>query len=237
MDKAISHFRSAVTTLTRLNPNPYDGEAFYGLGLALRHGGQLAEAEEAFAKAAWSKAWRGPAEFARAQLAAQCGGYEEAITLLGTVIAADPDQLTARGLRAAIWRRLGDVGACSADVAMVLAADPLDAIALHLRLLMDGRRNGHLPGGAQTALDVAHDYAAAGLLEEGIDVLRRQLSPGGAAAAAHPMLRYTLAWLLHQAGDPGFTEELKLATEMPPDYCFPSRLEEIAVLEAAMRCV
>jgi tetratricopeptide (TPR) repeat protein len=50
------------------------------------------------------------------------------------------------------------------------------------------------------------------------------------------LVTYTLAWLCQRAG---FSEVaagyLKAAPRMAPDYCFPSRLEEIAILEAAMR--
>ena len=104
---AVSHFETAIATLTQLNPNPYDGESLYGLGLSLRYLNRPDEADRALAKAAWSGAWRGAADFARAQLAAQKGELETAITLLDGVIGDDHDQLSARSLRAAIWRRLG----------------------------------------------------------------------------------------------------------------------------------
>jgi len=55
------HLRRAIARLTRRNPNPDDGEAFYQLGLCLRLQGRLAEAEDAFAKATWDRAWQGPA--------------------------------------------------------------------------------------------------------------------------------------------------------------------------------
>ena len=242
---AIDCFSAAIATLTRLNPNPYDGEPFYGLGLALRAAGRSDEADEALSKAAWSGVWRGPAQFARAQLAARRGSLGVALELLDGAVDADRDQTAARSLRAAIRRRLGCRAGAVEDIRAVLAVDPLDAMALDQRrwLAIDDERlspsdgggsevpagpavDDALPGGAQTALDVAHDYAAAGLLEEAIDVLRRNLTAG--SAVPHPMVGYTLA------GDPGAVAELSRAEEMPPDYCFPARLEEIDVLESAM---
>ena len=244
---AVGHFETAIATLTQLNPNPYDGEPLYGLGLALRCTNRLEEADCALAKAAWSDAWRGPATFARAQLAARRGQLQEAIDLLDLVVDSNHDQLAARSLRAAIWRNLGRPAEARADIRAVLAADPLEAIALdqRRRIAAEGEWpddshvsagppvDGPLPGGVQTALDVAHDYAAAGLLSEAIDVLRQQL-PVGPAGPVHPMIRYTLGWLESRADNPGAAEVFRQAAEMPPDYCFPARLEEIEILKTAM---
>ena len=244
-EAAARHFRIAVATLSARNPNPYDGEPLYGLGLSLRYAGRLDEADEAFGKAAWNYAWRGPAEYARAQLAARRGAFAEAIALLDRVSAADGDQLAARTLRAALWRRLGEAGRAAGEIDAVLAADPLDAWAREERRLLaespgspligvaaDGSEPGGPPAGeVQTALDVAHDYAAAGLLTEAIGVLSRQLPTAG---PVHPLVRYTLAWLLGRAGDSGSDEEFRRAAALPCGCCFPARLEEIEILQVAM---
>ena len=235
----------AVATLTRLNPNPRNGEPLYGLGLALRHANRLDEADEVLARAAWSEGWRGPAQFARAQLAASQGQTEAALGLLSRVVDANPDQFAARSLRATLSRRMGRPAAAWADIRGVLAVDPLDAIALDQRRRLEAEGwagdgavpvgplvDRPLPGGVQTALDVAHDYAAAGLLDEAVDVLRRLLPVDG-SGEVHPMVRYTLAWLLQREANAEATAEFSRAAEMPPDYCFPARLAEIDVLEAA----
>lgn len=252
VEAAIGRFRAAVATLTRLNPNPYDSEAFYGLGLALRWAGQAEEADEALAKAAWSAAWVGPANFARAQVAASDGKLEAAVELLDRVLAIDAQQTTARGLRAAILRRLDARSEAATQVAVVLRADPLDALSLNeRRLLSDAGTmcettaavglpsvDAPLPGGCQTALDVALDYAATGLVQEAIEVLRRLPWERSATdpMATTPMVFYTIAWLLDQAGDPENAElERERAARMSADYCFPSRLQEIFILEAAMK--
>ena len=49
--KAESYLRQAVKTLTEKNPNPYDGEPLYNLGLSLKYQDKLAEAYDYFYKA------------------------------------------------------------------------------------------------------------------------------------------------------------------------------------------
>ena len=51
-----------------------------------------------------------------------------------------------------------------------------------------------------------------------------------------PLVHYTLGWLHEKLGDARrAAEEFRQAAKQSPDYCFPARLEEIAVLESAIR--
>ena len=67
-DAAEKHLRLAIERLTALNPNPYDGEAFYNLGLTLDFEGREQDAYDSFYKATWNAAWRGPAYHAIAEI-------------------------------------------------------------------------------------------------------------------------------------------------------------------------
>ena len=104
----------------------------------------------------------------------------------------------------------------------------------------------------QTRLDIAHDLARAGLYAEAIEVVAAPLAISGALAdqqvgptvedlptqnwGARPMAVYTLGWLYERSGDKDSALKFyKKAAMESPDYCFPSRLEEIAILESAMR--
>jgi tetratricopeptide (TPR) repeat protein len=68
--KAEPFLRAAITTQTRHNPNPQDGEPHYHLGVCLRYLGRAKEASAAFCKAAWDAAWQDGAFFQLAQLTA-----------------------------------------------------------------------------------------------------------------------------------------------------------------------
>lgn len=55
---AVEHLQRAVQRLTSLNPNPYDGEALYTLGITLRMLGRDDEAYSVLYKATWNYAWQ-----------------------------------------------------------------------------------------------------------------------------------------------------------------------------------
>lgn len=52
--EAEKYFRKAIERMTWKNPNPYDSEAFYDLGLALFYQERFDDAFDAFYKASWS---------------------------------------------------------------------------------------------------------------------------------------------------------------------------------------
>jgi tetratricopeptide (TPR) repeat protein len=119
-----------------------------------------------------------------------------------------------------------------AVLAETLAFDPLDGWSRHLA--------GHTDlGDAQSRLDLAHDLARAGFFEQAIKIL--EASPDAASDlpdqswGAAPLVAYTRGWLQLQAGDQSAAlSNFRRAATLSADYCFPARLEEIAILEAAM---
>jgi tetratricopeptide (TPR) repeat protein len=88
---------------------------------------------------------------------------------------------------------------------------------------------------AENSLEVAADYSGCGFYEEAIDVISRLVN-GDKKAASYPLLHYSLAYfsdkLLKQAET---REHLFRAAKLPPDYCFPFRLESIPILRWAAR--
>jgi tetratricopeptide (TPR) repeat protein len=111
--------------------------------------------------------------------------------------------------------------------------DPLDWWARHLE--------GEAPRcDLQALLDLAHDYARAGFHIEAIGLLAgASFSKGDLpdqSWGALPLVHYTLGWLEQQRGRaPAALRHFKQAAVLSPDYCFPARLEEIAILESAIR--
>ena len=90
---------------------------------------------------------------------------------------------------------------------------------------------GHDP---QNCLDLAFDYANAGLWSEAAGCIERFLVDTN-EKDQNPMLFYARGYFAAIQGDVVTASSwYKKASEASPDYCFPSRLDEMIVLEAAL---
>src|SRR3984893_15895139 len=105
--KAEKFFRQAMQTLTLRNSNPWEGEAFYNLGLTLRYLSRDEEAYAAFYKAAWNSAWRSAAYLALAELDAKSGDWNASIEHLEASLRTNTENLNARNLSVVVLRKLG----------------------------------------------------------------------------------------------------------------------------------
>ena len=230
--EAESHFRKAIERLTRRNPNPYDGEAYYNLGLCLRFLGRPDEAYDTFYKATWNQAWQSAGYHALAELDCKKSDWQSALDHLNRSLRFNTDNTRARNLKTIVLQKLGRGDESGDLLRETLALDPLDWWARQLA--------GHkLKCDLQVALDLAHEYAGINFFGKAIAVLQHASANKGdlpdQSWGASPLVQYTLGGLHEALGD-GKTalKHFKQASALPPDYCFPSRLEQIAVLKAAM---
>ena len=230
LEESEAWLRLALDRLTARNPNPYDGEPSYRLGLVLRRLGRPEEAYDAFAKAAWNAAWRAPAYLAMAEVRAGDGRWAEVLELTEQSLRRDADLLAARDLRALALRRLGRTGEATAQLADTLTLDPLDWWARSLG-------GEELTCDAQTLVDVALQSARVGERDEALRLLaqaavrsRREPRPGAA-----PLAHYHRAQLLDLDGRHDEAEaEREVARGVDPRYCFPGRLDDALALRAAL---
>lgn len=241
---AETHFRRATERLTRRNPNPHDGEPFYSLGLCLgfkfdsnpeaETGDQnFNDAYAAFYKAAWTQVCTGAAYHALAEMDCRRSDWTSALEHLNRSLNCDAENTRARNLKVIVLRKLANVGQAESLLNDTRKLDPLDWWARHL--------NGEpLTCDLQTRLDIAHDYARAGFVAEAIRCLQggrmRRHDLPDQSWGAQPMVHYTLGWLQERRGKTASARaSRKRASSAQPDYCFPSRLEDIAILESALR--
>jgi tetratricopeptide (TPR) repeat protein len=254
------YFRRAIRRLTLRNPNPYDGEPLYNLGLALKMQGRYQEAFDAFYKATWNAAWQDAAYFELARLASRAGRAGEALQLVERALSRNARHHQARHLKIALLRRRGQVQDALDVADAALALDHMEYGARWERGLLDGSPP-HPPaspppalrvsptsgesenpplspvwetglggeGQANTAIELALDYAHAGLFDDAVMLLEQ-------SQGAHPLATYTIGWVHLQAGDTDQALQVfQAAADLSSDYCFPNRLEDVLVLQAAMR--
>jgi tetratricopeptide (TPR) repeat protein len=245
--EAEPYFRKAIASLTRRNPNPYDGEPYYNLGLSLKMQGRFREAFDAFFKAAWNAAWQDSAYFELARLAARFGDDAQALELANNTLRRNWSHHRARHLKIMLLRRLGRTDEALKEIALALELDAMDFGVIWERSLLagspapiKGEREPVLPlslarergsggeGQPNTYIEIALDYMHAGLFDEAIAVLH-------AAPKRDPMALYFLGECHLQKGDrPGALAAFEQAMALPPDYCFPHRIESVPVLQRAM---
>lgn len=241
--KAEKFFRKAIERLTQRNANPADGEAFYHLGLSLRFQNRDDEAYDAFYKACWNQAWMAAGYHALAEIDCCRKNWSAALDHLNRSLRFDTDNLRARNLKVMVLRKLKGDDEAKNLLRETLALDPLDWWARHL--------NGEkLNCDSQTALDIALDFARAGFFVEGVaSLFQGALSDGNKFLASHnnknpaltgqqpvisPMVSYTQCWLVKKSGRLLPLKHWRETASLSPDYCFPSRLEEIEILQTAM---
>ena len=189
-------FRKAIERLTRRNSNPYDGEAYYNLGLCLRHLERDAEAYGSFYKATWNQAWCAASYHALAEMDCSQKKWAAALEHLNRSLRFDTDNLRARNLKVMVLRELGNTGEANALLQSTLQLDPLDGWARHLGGEINGAgRHCDL----QTRLDLAHDLARAGFAAMAVALLKldsaRDTDLPTQSLGALPLVQYTLGWL------------------------------------------
>ena len=224
------YFRAAIARMTHRNPNPYDSEAYYNLGLSLMYQGRDAEAFDSFYKATWTSAQQEMSFYYLAALAGKDGRYDEALEYAGRSLVKNGHNLKARALRARLLAKLGrtDEAVCCLEENLRVDAFDYSSRLLHSALTGEGlgetlRMMGNR---ASSFIECAIDCAEAGFLADAVEILR--LCTDGS-----PMLKYYEAYYTDLSGGdalPLFRE----AAARDSLYCLPNRLEDIAVLRRAM---
>jgi tetratricopeptide (TPR) repeat protein len=239
-----SYFRKAIETSISRNPNPYDSEPYYNLGLTLKYLGRTDEAYQAFYKATWSNAWRDSGFFAVAQVDMTRGNYLMALEHINCSLDNNANNSKAYVIKSGALRKLERYHEAEATANEALRRDHFNitaifelrniysAVGRHAEADTQLERLIKLSRGeAHHFLECAYEYSAAGMYIEAIELL----SVGINAEAVSSMAYYCLAWLLHKAGDDMLSKEwLVKAATADPYLCFPNRLSEIAVLEYAI---
>jgi tetratricopeptide (TPR) repeat protein len=246
--EAEQYFRTAIKRLTHKNPNPYDGEPYYHLGMALMYEGRFDEACAAFYKATWNYAWQSPSYYALASIDGLHGSWSKALEHVERSILTNALNLKARNLKTAVLRRLGRLAEADAVAQETTARDPLDFWSRNECILLARCRGDNAQTAklteelawlmgerVQTHLDIAFDYAAAGFWEEASEFLKRLLTTVAPKDQPYPMVLYSLGYFARKEGNTSKAQDYyERGSAASPDYCFPSRLEEMIVLEDAL---
>jgi tetratricopeptide (TPR) repeat protein len=235
--KAEPYFRAAIQTLTARNPNPYDGEAYYNLGLCLTRMGRYNEAFDAFYKATWNAAWQDTGFLELSRIATRRKSYQQALELIERSLVRNWHGHSARHLKVALLRKTGKIEQARRLIDDTLAIDKFHFGCLFERVLMDAGTEAHqalkklMRQYVHNYLEYALDYSRAGLYDEAAQLLLELVD---SQSAVYPIVYYFLAYFYDQLGQQDQRAiYLKKATEANPDYVFPNRLDELITLQWA----
>jgi len=160
-------------------------------------------------------------------------------------LSGNASHLKARNLKSAILRQMGRNKEALDLARDTIAFDPLDlwsrnelvafSTALHSSDSHDALFRSLLLE-THVCLDIAFDYADAGLWREAIDLLQRHLAALSKQQEPYPMILYSLGYFFEKSGEPHKAQEYyKQAACASTDYCFPARIEEMLVLRSVVQ--
>ena len=229
-EKAEPYLQTAVKVLKKRNPNPYDGEPLFYLGIVKRFRHQWREAYELFWKSTWNKAWADAGYYEAACISMDQERWEDALEELERALISNSHNHQARALKAVTLRKLGRKDEALSWIKESYKIDPFNYVCMFEEYLLT---NDHAPlehmvelmhGSICNYHETALDYAHAGLTDEATQVLQTAIDKD---VEESPLTYYYLAYWNKLSGSNDYLEK---AVTISPDYCFPNRLEDAEIL-------
>lgn len=215
------YFRKAIEKATRSNPNPYDSEPYYNLGVSLLYQNRLSESYDAFYKSAWSNACQEAAFYHLTCISVRNGEYETALDHIENAIIKNSRNYKARNLKSLILRKLGRNDEVISLAKETISLDPMDVIS---RQILGQKPEMRI----DTAIEIALEYKAGGFYGEAVDTLLETKSD-------YPLVHFHLADLYELRGNQEKANYHLEKGESADSYlCFPHRLDDLLVLEKAI---
>ena len=227
-EESIPYFKAAIQKQTWRNPNPYSGEAYFNLGLALELLGRQTEAYDAFFKATWSAETAGASYFHLACICVRQGNPEQALQFADESLLRGWHDMKTRSLKASIMAHMaGKDAAYRRFLEESLAVDPL-----YLSLLYrDGGKTAFeraAGGRIEEYLNAAYEFIEFGFWQDAADLLSD-------CPAESPLKFYAKAYAEGMLGrEDAARADAEKADSMSTDLCFPNKVLEKLILEYAI---
>lgn len=215
------YFKAAIKKQTCLSPNPISGEIYYNLGLCLFYQGKTGKSYDAFYKSTWNAETKGNAYFFMALICSRQNEYETALEFVDNALIYNARNFSALDLKTMLLKAVGGDYKSNADY--TLSLDNLNVAALYL----SGEDITKHIINPNMLIDIALEFATAGFYDDALRLLKIDRS-------CYPMINYYRAYWSFQSGKE-YKSYLEEAFRCDPGCCFPNRLEDISVLEFAMR--
>jgi len=263
-EQAELKLRKAIERISAEYTRPGNTEAYYHLGLALKAQGKFDEAYQVFYRATWDYAFHSAACYQLAELSCRKQDFACALEQIDRSLSTNALNTKALSVKAAVLRKLRKPEQAKQIASDVIAADPLDFLAINELYLAESALGSKtsaekiladlatkMRAEVESYLELAVDYGNCGLWDEAIEVLLRPVKDKANFAGTYPMVYYYLGYFYRQTCPRMFLSRegnaaeassqspsdkyFSLAAKMPSDYCFPFRPESIEVLNSAIK--
>ena len=231
-EKAKPYLQTAVKVLKKRNPNPYDGEPLFYLGLVHKYLGDIEQAYECFWKSTWNKAWADAGYFEAACISMSDERWEDALDELERSLISNSHNHQARAMKAVALRKLERKDEALAWIQESYKIDPFNYVCMVEEHLLTGNREplehmvALMHGNIYNYHETALDYAQARMDDEATLVLQTAIDKG---VEESPLTYYYLAYFNTLSKSIGY---LQKAASISPDYCFPNCLEDAHILSS-----
>ena len=227
-DEAEKRFRAAIERATSINPNPYDCEPYYNLGLALKMQERYDEAYDAFSKSVWDGKMQDKGFYQLACVSAKRNDYKNALAFVDRSLMCGVRNMRARMLKSALLRRSGRTGEAIEFTKQSVKRDPLDFGSRYELFLLTRDFNvlndltTMMRSSLHNYIELSISYAEANLYTDASNVLAL------VAEENKSMLHYYMAYYSNSK------MELEVAEKSRHDCEFPNRLQSIFVFNYAI---
>ena len=218
--------------------NASDPEVSYYLGIAHDGLGQSAEARDAYEAASRMPDFRAAGALKLAELWARDGNLEKAESYLLMAMDASPNDLRAAEEGIVVLRAEQQKEKSQKLAEQWLARFPQSYFLLEQVGKPDLQ---HLANDTERVLNLAAEYMRLGMYSQALGILSRdyptavadESEPGQIPPGKHPLIAYYRGYCREKLGQSA-ASDLAAAERLSTDYVFPSRLEDLQVLTAAL---
>ncbi|MBV6643810.1 MAG: DUF5107 domain-containing protein [Cyclobacteriaceae bacterium] len=235
--KAEPFFRTAIETLTERNPNPYDGEPLFNLGLCLRLQDKVDEAYDYFFKSTWNGACQDSGFYHCALIDASKGDYARALEMIERSLSRNNLNQKGRHLKVVLLRKADEKHKAMQWATETLEMDKFNFGVIYEQYLLTqdtlilAKLQNLMRGYVHHYIECSLDYAAAGCYSEALDFITPYFS---STKDTYPIAQYAKGYYLWLTGDQkAAIENFEIASTLAPDFCFPNRIEELIMLQRA----
>lgn len=233
-EEALPYLQAAADKLKVKYFQPKEGELFYYRGLAYKELGEMEKAYRDFYQSTWYYEWFSAGFYQLALMESTKGDYHKALEFIKEAYSTNTRDGRILVLYSALLRKAGKNAEALKLMDQFIDFDPLNYAAYFEKGLLSGKDllpslRDNMQDPDNNYLDVAVQYANAGLYEDGAALLSSIEKP------KNPLVYYYLAWFYEKTDQAEKAEKMLAAAKSSSiDYCFPYRKETEKILKYAM---